>query len=103
MITTQEGNEEMREARAKQRRSENKGEERRKKRRNKRGRETLGESEKKMEKEDLMRSTGCYSDACHNKIQSGYTGQRVASQHPVSEGMTGRGRETSADTHTCVS
>lgn len=47
-ITTREGNEEMRGARAEQSCIENKGKERRKEeKRNKRGGETLGESEKK--------------------------------------------------------
>lgn len=65
MITTQEGNEEMRGARAEQSRIENKGEERRKGiKEEERPRERV--REEKEEKEDLMRSTGCYSDGCHN-------------------------------------
>lgn len=86
MITTREGNEEMRGARAEQSRIENKGEQRRKE--EKRIKEEEGPRERvreaKEEKKDLMRSTGCYSGGCHNKIHSGYTGQRVGSQHPVS-------------------
>lgn len=86
MITTQERNEEMRGVRAEQSRVENKRRrEKKEEKRNKRGRETPGESErdKNEEKEDLMRSTGCYSDGFHNKIQSGYSGQRLVSQHLV--------------------
>lgn len=71
---------------AEQSRVENKGEETRKRRRGIKEVERPQErvrGKKTEEKEDLMRSTGCYSDGFHNKIHSGYTGQRLVSQHPV--------------------